>query len=76
MNEIISGLIGGGIVIALTGVIWKLTNSKIDGKANLDVCEERHRGLDATLILIQSDLREIKTGVMEFIGQRRRDSEE
>jgi len=83
MNEIISGLLGGGIVLALTGIIWKLTNTKIDGKVNADLCEERRRGLDNKLAIIQTDIREIKVSqdklastVMEYMGQRRRESEE
>ena len=83
MNEIISGLLGGGIVLALTGIIWKLTNTKIDGKVNADVCEERHARLDDKLSMIQTDIREIKVSqdklastVMEYMGQRRRESEE
>jgi hypothetical protein len=83
MNELISGLVGGGIAIALMAILWSQTNSIIDGKANRDVCEVRHQGLDQTLLTIQETLTKIDvtqskltSTVMEFMGQRRHDSEE
>ena len=90
MSEIISALIGGGMALALIGVLWGRITGDIEKKVNRELCENIHKSLDKTLTTIQDDLREIKTDqreiktgqinltstILDFIGQRRRDSEE
>jgi hypothetical protein len=83
MNELLSGIIGGAVSLGLMAILWSQTNSKIDGKLDREVYEERRKSLDDKLATIRDEIHEIRTSqekltstVMEFIGQRRHESEE